>query len=132
MKRFQLKKLVRDKIPDHMQAQGQIIEDLMELDDPEFILELQEKVLEESKELSAAKEIEDIKEEIADLREVLDYLQKALEMTEDEVKAYQQRKVAKNGGFDKRWYVESVRVEEGTQWCKYYMKDREKFPEILT
>lgn len=131
MKTFLFQKLVRDKIPEHMKTDGQVIDGLMELDDPEFILELQKKVLEEAKELASVKEVEDIKEELADLREVLDYLQKALEMSENDLKARQQRKIAKNGAFDKRWYIHSVSAEEGTQWYNYYRKNNDKYPEVV-
>ena len=130
MKKFQLRKLVRDKIPSHMLASGQFIEELRELDDEEFIKELQRKVVEEALELGSAENMEAIKEELADVLEVLNYLQKALELNDDDIAKFQQKKASKNGAFDKRLYIDSVSVEEGSDWDQYYSQKPEVFPEV--
>ncbi len=130
MKQFQFAKLVRDRIPERLESDGQIIEGRKTLDDQEFIRELRKKVIEEAMELAAATTAEEMKEELADVQEVLDRLREALGMTDEEIAAYQQKKVAKNGAFDDRVYIECVSVEEGSKWGEYYAARPEKYPEV--
>jgi predicted house-cleaning noncanonical NTP pyrophosphatase (MazG superfamily) len=129
MKRFQFAKLVRDRIPEHLGSDGQVIEGKKILDDEAFIQELRKKVIEEATELAAAPTAEEMKEELADVQEVLECLQRALGMTNEEMVAYQQKKIAKNGAFEDRVYIEAVSVEEGSKWGQYYTERPEKYPE---
>lgn len=130
MKRFQFAKLVRDRIPEHLESDGQVIEGKKILDDEGFIQELRKKVIEEATELAAARTAEEMKEELADVQEVVDYLQRALRMTHEEMASYQQKKIAKNGAFEDRVYIEAVGVEEGSRWGKYYAERPQKYPEV--
>lgn len=130
MKYFRFSKLVRDAIPEQMRSGGQDVRGLRTLSDEEYIHELQRKVVEEAAELGHAQNVDELKEELADAQEVLDCLKMALGMTTEEVSAYQQKKVAKNGGFASRLYIESVGAAEDNQWYDYYVANPDKYPEV--
>ena len=130
MRYFRYAKLVRDKIIEHMKSNNQITYGVRILNDEDYIKELLKKVIEEAQELDNVTDMEDLKEELADVQEVLDYLKKLLGMTDEDVKKYQEKKILKNGGFNDKIYVDYVGVEEDNQWLDYYLKNPGKYPEI--
>jgi predicted house-cleaning noncanonical NTP pyrophosphatase (MazG superfamily) len=92
-------KLVRDKIPEIIaQANGREVPvRTLELD--EFIGFLKKKAVEEAEELEATDTDSHLLEEIADLREILDTLEASKGFTPEQVKAVQDEKREKRGGF---------------------------------
>ena len=94
-------KLVRDKIPEIIQASGREAH-VRTLELEEYIEFLKIKVTEEAQELASSGTDSNLLEEIVDLRELLDALEKAKGFTREQVKATQDDKRDKRGSFDLR------------------------------
>jgi predicted house-cleaning noncanonical NTP pyrophosphatase (MazG superfamily) len=96
-------KLVRDKVPDNIAADGKISVDRV-LTVKEYKGEIIRKLNEEMRELIGHVSID----ELADIQELVNALTRALDKTPADLAAAQKRKVAKNGGFGKRIFLERV------------------------
>lgn len=131
MRTFKFDKLVRDKIVDHLLANSQVPQGVKTLAKEEFITELVKKVLEEANELVNAKDRNELIEEIADVQELLNCLQKVLGLSDADVQELQRKKVIKNGAFEKQLYIDLVGVNEDDSWMEYYLSQPEKYPEIV-
>ena len=94
-------KLVRDNIPEIISKNGGTAHIRRLDDDSEYIVELTKKLIEEAHEVAAAPSLE----ELADVREVLDALTKALGYSKEELQSAQDKKVTKNGAFNDRIYL---------------------------
>ena len=94
-------KLVRDLIPEIIQQHGHTcgVETLR--DDQAFRSALRDKLVEEAREAAAAPD-EDLATELADLREVIDALIDAYELTDEAVRNLQHRRREERGGFSRR------------------------------
>jgi len=99
-------KLVRDKIPDIIKANGEkpIIRIL---DDFEYKLELEKKLLEEYNEVLESNG-ESRLEELADMIEVISYLAKVEGASLDKILEIANVKNSKRGGFENRIYLIGV------------------------
>ena len=96
-------KLVRDRIPEIIEAQGKMVK-ARTLDDSEYLEALIEKVSEELAEFKA----EPSAEELADLQEVLLALADALSISHEELEKVRVAKATKRGAFkDKIFLVEA-------------------------
>lgn len=97
-------KLVRDRIPELIEAQGEI--PLVEvLDDEAYIRRLDEKMREELEEY-----LEDgSMEELADLLEVIRAVIAARGYTWDEVERMRAAKAQRNGAFEKKLFLKGVK-----------------------
>ena len=129
MKYFQFNKLVRDKIVESMENSGQKTIGVRTLKDKEYLEELKKKLREETEEFLNVKDQSKLKEELADIQEVIDYLKKVLKMKDSDFKKFKKEKIEKSGGFDKRIYLESVGIREDSEWLEYFMKNKDKYPE---
>jgi predicted house-cleaning noncanonical NTP pyrophosphatase (MazG superfamily) len=99
-------KLVRDKIPAIIQADGhQPI--TRTLDERDYQAALLAKLIEEAQEAHAAP-AENLPVELADILEVLQTLVAAQDMTWDELLSLAAHKRTQRGGFDDRIYLEYV------------------------
>lgn len=101
------KKLVRDKIPEIIEANGEI-PILRKLDDVEYKQELEKKLYEEYLEVidsSCSNRIE----ELADMIEVIKYLAKLEDKTLEDVIEVAREKAEKRGAFDKKIYLEGIK-----------------------
>lgn len=99
-------KLVRDKIPEIIRNNGE--EPITRiLDDVEYKLELEKKLLEECKEVIASNG-EDRIEELADLLEVIRALATLEGKTLDDVIETADKKALKRGSFKNKIYLEGV------------------------
>lgn len=94
-------KLIRDRIPEIIAADGRIV-DTRTLDDEEFLRYLLKKVIEEAEELAHATTKSNMLEEIADVREILDTLLKLKGVSDEQIQAIQDEKRQKRGGFEAR------------------------------
>jgi predicted house-cleaning noncanonical NTP pyrophosphatase (MazG superfamily) len=91
-------KLVRDRIPEIIQAAGQeYAAEVMSLED--YQQALREKLVEEAQEAADAR---DLIGELADLYEVMDALIKVYGIDPDAIAAEQRRKRDERGGFSQR------------------------------
>jgi predicted house-cleaning noncanonical NTP pyrophosphatase (MazG superfamily) len=103
VKKIIYNKLVRDKIPEIIRADGKRLKSRV-LSDEEHLEALLAKVEEELKELREAKNAE----ELADLHEVLLAIGDALGIGRDELEKIRASKAAKRGGFQQKIFLEEV------------------------
>lgn len=96
-----MKKLVRDKIPEIILSKWEECEYFI-ADDVSYENALLAKVLEEALEVSKTENDKDLKEEIADLYEVIDTIVKNKNFSLDEILEIQKAKREKKWGFDKK------------------------------
>lgn len=96
-----MKKLVRDKIPEIIASKWEKCEYFI-ADDVSYENALLAKVLEEALEVSKTENNEDLKEEIADLYEVLDTIIKNKNFSREEILEIQTKKREKKWGFEKK------------------------------
>ena len=96
-------KLVRDKIPEIIQADGKKLKSRI-LNDEEHLEALLKKLEEEVVELAEARNIE----EMADVHEVLRALAEALKIHPDELEKVRQDKASKRGAFQQKIFLEEV------------------------
>lgn len=128
MEYFQFNKLVRDKIIENMIESGQELVGEKVLNKEEFIAELKIKLGEEVDEFLKENDPEKMKEELADVFEVMEYIMEELGMSKTDLEEYKKRKLQKYGGFEKRLYLESLGVEEDNEWYEYYINKTDAYP----
>ena len=97
-------KLVRDNIPDIIENNGKSAKTFI-LDDEKYTLALEKKLKEETKEYLLSKELM----ELADILEVVEALAKNQGSSFEEVLKLKKQKQKKNGAFDKRIFLVSVK-----------------------
>ncbi len=97
-------KLVRDNIPNICRQNNQTPKYNV-LDDNEYKTELKKKLREETKEYLLGGEIE----ELADILEVVEALANSQGSNMAEVLKIKEEKAKKNGKFEKKYFLESVR-----------------------
>ncbi len=96
-------KLVRDRIPEIIQADGKTLKSRI-LSDEEHLEALLKKLEEELVELKEARNVE----ELADVHEVLRALTEALGIDREELEKVRQEKAAKRGSFQQKIFLEEV------------------------
>jgi predicted house-cleaning noncanonical NTP pyrophosphatase (MazG superfamily) len=127
--RFKVDKLIRDKLPQIMRASGiQVFERAMEKD--EYLKRLKDKLLEEAKEVIASGSEKEMREELADLLEVMLSLAKAYGMEFADIQQAAEQKRADKGGFDNRIYNAFVEIEAGNPSLGYYRARPDQYPEV--
>ena len=127
--RFKVDKLIRDKLPQIMRASGiQVFERVMEKD--EYLKRLKDKLLEEAKEVIASGSEKEMREELADLLEVMLSLAKAYGMELADIQQAAEQKRADKGGFDNRIYNAFVEIESGNPSLGYYRARPDQYPEV--
>ena len=100
-------KLVRDNIPDIIKADGE--EPITHiLNDEEYRIELMQKLGEELLEVRLASNNLERTEELADMLELIISLNKSMGNTWEDLEKIRNKKLARNGGFDKKIYLERV------------------------
>jgi predicted house-cleaning noncanonical NTP pyrophosphatase (MazG superfamily) len=97
--RVEYNKVVRDKIPEIIKKQGEMA-DVIRLEGEAPITALKRKLVEEAFEALDAKSGGDLIGELADLREVVDAVCRALNISSSEIMDAQKEKRHKRGGFD--------------------------------
>jgi len=102
--KYTYNKLVRDKIIEIINSKDGKKATYRVLNDEEYLIELNKKVLEEANEFIEENSIE----ELADVMEVIESIMKFKNISWDEVKKIQEDKKNKRGGFQDRIYLESV------------------------
>ena len=90
-------KLIRDKIPEIIETEGRTCK-IETLSDEEYLIHLNEKLLEEANEYLESGEVE----ELADLEEVLRAILKAKNVDYESFEKIRTDKVEKRGAFDKK------------------------------
>lgn len=98
-------KLIRDRIRDKIEANGEACDVRPITDDAEFQQELLKKVAEEARALSHARSREEFIDEYADLMVVLDTLTALLELSEAEVSVALRENLEEKGGYEQRLFL---------------------------
>lgn len=96
-------KLVRDKIPEIIAANGEKAITRL-LNDKEYLKELIKKLKEEAKEFEAEPSVE----ELADIKELVIAIREALGIHSGELEEVRRKKAVTNGRFKKKIFLESV------------------------
>jgi predicted house-cleaning noncanonical NTP pyrophosphatase (MazG superfamily) len=95
--------LVRDKIPQIIKDKEGVDAIVRRIDgDGEFLKYLVQKIIEEASELQNANGAENVKEELADILELIDNILIVNKITVEDVARIQEEKHHKNGGFEQR------------------------------
>ncbi len=129
MPTFLFTKLVRDKIWSMHVASGHTVHGRTP-QGVELRQALCAKLHEEADEVDAALVRDDLIEEIADVRQILDDLCREEGISEQEVLDARDAKAEKKGGFQGGQYIESVTMPTEDEWVLYCRKTPEKYPEV--
>jgi predicted house-cleaning noncanonical NTP pyrophosphatase (MazG superfamily) len=124
--RFRGDKLIRDKLPAMMEAQGLAVS-TRRLEEAEFVSRLKDKLVEEAVEARAAGSRAELIDELADLREVMLALAVA-GLTEHEIEIRRLAKRAERGGLDELVYNAAVEGEEDSVGAGYYLARPAQYP----
>src|SRR5690606_2219593 len=100
-------KLVRDKIPQIIEARGKTCE-VKTLDDAAYEEALKTKLIEEMNEVQSAKNDDELIEELADLYEVLRSLVATKGVSKEQFMAIVNGKNESRGGFEDRVFLKTV------------------------
>jgi len=131
-RRFRMKTLVRDKMPKRLGKLGVHV-DVYPLSPKDHLDHLRLKLQEEVAEVLNASTAKDIKEEIADVLEILYSISKYYGLQIEHLEKKRLQKQAERGGFTKGLYVEFVEVEESDEShpvIEYCLSQPDKYPEI--
>lgn len=109
MERKVFNKLVRDKIPAMLDKNGGETETKI-LDNTEYIKCLFEKLKEECEEVISAPSHESLKEELADLLEVMIAISKINNINFSDIEQTRIKKREKRGGFDSKIFLKSSNI----------------------
>ena len=104
-------KLVRDRIPEIVRANGETANFRIIEERTDYLAALVAKITEESAEVRDAVGSEDpveIAKEIADLREVLDAIAAEFAIPSEEIEKVQRERREKRGGFSEKVFLEST------------------------
>ena len=107
MRRTYYNKLIRDLIPAIIEEDNGI-PTLSLLTDEAFLLSLKEKLVEEATEASKAADAQELLKELADVLEVIDSLAAAYDIPLEDIRAFQAKKRAARGGFEKKIFLSYV------------------------
>ena len=102
--RYTYNKLVRDKIPENIDSENGRKSKYKILNDEEYLIELNKKVIEEANEFIEENSIE----ELGDLMEFLNAIMKLKGYKMEDVNTAMKKKVDKKGSFNDRIYLEYV------------------------
>jgi predicted house-cleaning noncanonical NTP pyrophosphatase (MazG superfamily) len=94
-------KLVRDRIPEIMRREGKT-PDVEQIAGERLKIALKDKLVEEATELQASV---DVREELADVLEVVDALVDSYGLDEIELQSIRWKKREERGGFDKGYFL---------------------------
>jgi len=130
MRYFRFEKLVRDEVVYEMMKSGSIPK-YRYLEDDEYLERLIQKLGEEVDEVKMSKKKDMIFAEVVDLQDVLDSILLYLEKSKKDLRHAQRIKKKENGVFEKRIFVEYVKCNKDSDWVEYYLKNKEKYPEIV-
>lgn len=103
MRKFYHKKLIRDKIPELIEANKDKYE-VRVMDDDEFKRELKRKLIEEAKEVKGAKRSELLKE-LADVLELIKSIAESEDISFEVIEKKRRQRRKERGGFKKRLFL---------------------------
>lgn len=125
--RFRVQKLIRDRLPAMMRADGLAVFD-RRLGDAEYATALREKLIEEAHEAREAASPTELTGELADVLEVIHAMAAAHGLSMSEVEAKRLAKRAERGGFDDRVFNAAVEAPDGLPAADYYLARPNQYP----
>ena len=130
MPTFQFNKLVRDGLPKMYDELKQVIVQ-RKLSGKEMLIALRAKLVEESAEIPfEGGDRQKIIEELSDVEQVIADIREQLSLSIEQIEDARKKKLSKKGGFAQGVFVETIRLEDGDEWVKYYRREPAKYPEI--
>jgi predicted house-cleaning noncanonical NTP pyrophosphatase (MazG superfamily) len=127
--RFRVGKLIRDRLPEIMRADGLQVFD-RPLPAPDYRAALRDKLLEEAREATGAATAAELREELADVMEVIRALAAAHGLTLDQIEAARAAKHAARGGFEGAVWNAAVAAPEGSPALDYYLARPDQYPQM--
>ena len=125
--RFKIDKLVRDNIPAIIRSNGaEVLDRVMEQD--EYLKRLKDKILEEAKEVTMAGDALSVKEELADVLEVVRALAMAYGISYEEIEAERVKKRKEKGGFEGKIYSNFIEIDDEYKKIDYYLAKQNQYP----
>lgn len=128
---FLQNKLWRDKAVDLLEEMGSIIH-WRSLDDADYDEQLRVKLVEEALEVQKATSLHELKQELADVLEVLDAICEIHGISWEEAREVQSQKRRSRGGFKDRKFVTVASHLADSFGERYCLADPGKYPEITT
>lgn len=126
---YKLAKLVRDKIVAKFENDN-IIVDYQILDDQGYQQALKNKIAEEAEEVTLSNTHDELVEELADLYEVMEALEKTHNINKKEIAAARQTKNESKGAFNERLYINTTTLDKDHPARQYCLNNPEKYPEV--
>ena len=125
MLKYEFNKIIRSKIPSRMIAEGVKVNS-KKLNSNEFIDKLKLKLIEEAKEVSSATSRDKIKEELADVMEVMQALAQAADINMTDIEQEQILKREINGHFSPENYINYIEVSEDNEEVIKYLNNKDR------
>lgn len=129
MRKFKTEILVRNNRLRDMQEAGLTVNYKI-LNDEEYLIELKKKIIEESNEVSDAEDFGELKEELADVMEVIEHIMETQNISMSEINEIKAAKREKIGGFNEKIKTFYVEMEDDSEEVSYYLNKPHKYPEI--
>jgi predicted house-cleaning noncanonical NTP pyrophosphatase (MazG superfamily) len=127
--RFKVEKLVRNKTYERL-TKRKVTMKFRVVSSPEYQTLLKTKLVEETEEVSRARNQAELISELADVLEVIHALAAAHTIPFETIEATRQEKQVSRGGFDHHIYAEYVEMEESHELYAEYKNEPDKYPEI--
>ncbi len=124
--RFSHEKLVRSRTAERLEKRGALVK-TRQLELPEYITNLEKKLVEEAEEVMSTSTPEQRISELADVLEIINALSVATGFSLEDVERIRQKKLVERGGLDQRIYCEYVEVDTDNELAKYYRENH--YPE---
>lgn len=109
--KFVLKKAVRDLSPQLMDKES-IKYYIFTQDDKQFLESLKKKLLEEAQEVSETKNLQELKEELADIYTIILEILKRSHITFEELEETMHNKNVQRGAFSKNMFLDYILIPE--------------------
>lgn len=127
--RFKIDKLIRDKYASmNRGARAKALTRVMEHD--EYVQRLKDKLFEEAHEVRNASSAKEIKEELADVYEVIITIASVHGIEFQDIIKEAERKRLEKGGFDGKIYMEYLELKQDHHDLWYFKANPKKYPEI--
>ena len=129
--RFKFDKLIRDKLPDILREIDVTVH-MRIMEQEEYLKRLKDKLFEETREVIDAcnnTNKNNIKEELADVLEVIHALGNIYDLSIDQIEEQRIAKKQTRGGFEDRIYIDYIEMTSNTPNFSYFRGKPEDYPE---
>lgn len=125
---FRYDKLVRDNVvPDLLKDNIQVV--YRKPQAAELLFLLKAKLQEEAKEVLEAVTLEELKEELADVLDVVEGLVRACDISDVELLALRKKKREARGAFLNPVFVETITISEDHRVARYCLERPDRYPQ---